>query len=353
MSSQFHSLSVLHTEDHIGGFAKSVYFEVPERLKDIFRWRAGQHLSLRFKLNDVEVRRSYSISSSPLSGDPMRITVKRITGGLVSNHINDHIKSESNVDVMPPFGSFCLDADKNHRRTHYFFGAGSGITPLYSMLHSVISSEPHSVVHLLYGNKNEKKILFKEQLASLREINPQRISVSHVLSSPPLLSSDGYWRKGKIDGAAIESFINEYPPYAQNTQYYICGPGGMNQAVESALKNLDVPGNRIHTENYGSAIEIDNSITGMAATALVTLNGESHKVAIKENQTILEAVRQSGLTPPFSCESGVCGACRATCEEGSVHMRASMALEDAEIKQGAIVTCQSLAVSDKLKIRYG
>lgn len=352
MNQQYHTLSVLGTEQHIGGLAKSVLFDVPEHLRETFAWRAGQHLSFRFIINDKEVRRSYSISSSPVSGDPMRITVKRVNSGLVSNHINDHCNVGDTFDVMPPFGSFFLDARKTNRRTHYFFGAGSGITPLFSMLQSVILNEPHSDVYLLYGNKDSKNILFKERLACLFNNNRQRHRVSHVLSSPSLFGSVDYWRKGIIDESAIDAFISEHPPYAQDAQYYICGPGSMNQVARTALKNLDVPNQRIHMESYGGTVNVDNRVKGISATAKVTLNGKTHKVFVKEDQTVLEAVKDSGLTPPYSCQSGVCGACRATCEEGSVHMRVSMALEDAEIKQGAILTCQSLASSRNLKISY-
>jgi len=352
MSKHFHSLSVLGTEEHIGGLAKSVSFDVPQHLKETYRWRAGQHLSFRFILDGKEVRRSYSISSSPVSGDPLRITVKRVKGGLVSNHINDHCQVGSVVDVMPPFGSFCLDTAINDRRTYYFFGAGSGITPLNSMLHSVLCNEPHSHIHLIYGNKNARSILFKAHLEALVELHRHRFSVSHVLSSPSMFGSLEYWRKGIVDDAAIDSFISEHPPYAQDAQYYVCGPGGMNQAVEAALKNIDVPGNRIYMESYGQAVNVNDTIKGVAATAMVELNEQSYNINIKENQTILEAARESGLSPPFSCQSGVCGACRAKCEAGSVHMRASMALEDTELKQGAILTCQSVATSRNLKIRY-
>jgi len=352
VSELFHALRVLSTKEHIDGLAKSISFDVPAHLKGLFTWRAGQHLSIRFNLNNEEVRRSYSISSSPVSGDPIRITVKRVKDGLVSNYINDHITIGDSIDVMPPFGSFCLDTAQNDRRTHYFFGAGSGITPLYSMLHSVLCHEPHSGVYLAYGNKEAKSILFKEQLAGFMELYNQRFNVSHILSSPSIFDKFDYWRKGIIDESAIESFIKKHPPYAQDAQYYICGPGAMNSTVKAALNNLDVPNDRIHIESYGAAVTVDDTIKGIAATALIKLNGKTHEVAINENQTILEAVLESDLTPPFSCQAGVCGACRAQCQDGNVHMRTSMALNDADIENATILTCQSVATSTKLTIAY-
>ena len=152
----FHPLTVSDTREELAGEAKTVMFDVPEALRDTFDWRPGQHLSCRFQVNGEEQRRSYSVSSSPFTGDPLRITVKRVKGGIISNHVNDGVQTGDVIDVMPPFGEFCLDPDASLRRTHYFFGAGSGITPLFAMLSSVMAAEPSSVAQLAYGNKTRR-----------------------------------------------------------------------------------------------------------------------------------------------------------------------------------------------------
>ena len=175
----------------------------------------------------------------------------------------------------------------------------------------------------------------------------------HVLSDPSMWASFTPWRKGIIDKAAIDALINENPPYAQDTQYYICGPGGMNKAVKAALMNLDVPADRIHMESYGGAVEVDDSIKGQAAKLQVKLDGQTYLIDMAEGQTVFEVVRNAGLSPPFSCQSGVCGACRGRLNKGTVHMRARMALEDNEMEKGVILTCQSVATSDSLSITYG
>ncbi|MEX3007780.1 2Fe-2S iron-sulfur cluster-binding protein [Hoeflea sp. TYP-13] len=352
MSREFHPLTVLDVSDEIGGMAKTVVFDMPDRLKETFAWRAGQHLSVRFVLNGKEERRSYSICSSPVSGESLRITVKRNKDGLVSNHINDTVKKGDVIDVMPPFGTFCLDAAPNLRRTHYFFGAGSGITPLFAMLHSVMCCEPHSTVHLAYGNKNAESILFRESLAELSETHAGRLGIHHVLSAPSMWSGFACWRKGTVDETAVEALITGNPPYAQDAQYYVCGPGGMNKTVRQALMSLDVPANRIHMESYCNTAEIDDTIKGVAATARITLKGKTRDIQISQDQTVLEAARRAGLVPPFSCQSGVCGACRANLKDGSVHMRARTALEDAEIDNGKVLTCQSVPTSERLSIVY-
>lgn len=356
MNPNFYSLTVSHVESLIDDQAKSVFFTVPDHLQETFLWYPGQHLTVKFNIeganNNEEARRSYSISSSPFSKDGLRITVKRVKGGLVSNHINDHIKAGDTIEVMPPFGGFKLDASQNARRTHYFFGAGSGITPLFAMLHSILLAEPHSDVHLIYGNKNDKSTIFKEALQTLLSQYPNRMTVSHVFSSPAWLSSFNYWRQGIVDEKAIIDMIKENPPYAQDTQYYVCGPGGMNTAVKQSLMSIDVPQNRIHMESYGGKVEQDDSVSGQAAQITVTLNGQQQTVAMAADQTVLSAVTAAGLNPPFSCQSGVCGACKAQLINGKVHMKARMALEDKDIKSGAILTCQSVACSDQLELIY-
>ena len=352
MSGEFHPLRVIDTRSEIGGMAKTVMLEVPTSLADVFRWRAGQHLSFRFDFDGEEVRRSYSISSSPVSGEPLRITVKRVEDGLVSNHINDTIKTGDVLQVMPPFGGFCLDAGEAQRRTHYFFGAGSGVTPLYAMIRTVLAAEPWSVCHFVYGNRDEKSILLSDELANQVAEHPDRLSLHHVLSGQSMWSGFKAWRQGKVDQEVVKALIDERPPYAQDAQYYVCGPGTMNATVRAALMALDVPADRIHMESYGGAVDADLTVEGIAATAHIHLGGDVVPVEIGADQTLLEAARSAGLKPPFSCQSGVCGACRATLRKGTVHMRARMALEDHDIERMVVLTCQSVATSPELEIAY-
>lgn len=324
-------------------------FDVPPSHRERFHWRAGQHITLRFRLQGAEVRRSYSVSATPFRGGPLRITVKRVPGGLVSNYINDHVAAGDSVKVMPPFGGFLLDPQPRARRTYYFFGAGSGITPLYAMMRSVLAAEPHSDVRLAYGNANAESTIFHKALVRLEHEFGRRFAVRHVLSAP---SSMRYWRRGRIDADSVADFITELPPYAQDTRYYICGPGGMNATVREALTSLDVPVSRIHTESYGAVEPPDHSVAGVAADCAVRLNDDTLHVPVAEGQTLLEAVRAAGGTPRYSCESGVCGACRAILREGAVHMRARMALTDAEVAGDVVLTCQALPTTPRLTVDY-
>lgn len=346
----FHPLEVADSREEIPGVARTVVFGVPGALRDAFRWLPGQHITLRFRIGGREVRRPYSVSASPDAGDPLRITVKRVAGGLVSNHVNDTLKAGSRVEVMPPFGGFTLVPDPRRRRTCYLIGAGSGITPLYAMLRSVLAAEPWSAVHLLYGNHDAASVLFAGELSRLQAEHPVRLSVSHVLSRPG--RDAACWRGGRIDAAAIEAWIAEYPPYAQDARYFVCGPGRMNGTVASALAGMDVPAGRIRMESYGKAVEVDDAVAGVASTAEIVLGNRRRDIPVAAGQTILDAARAAGLDAPYSCEAGVCGACRAELTAGSVHMRAAMALTEEERAGGAVLTCQSVATSTRVGIRF-
>ena len=351
MSGEFHRLRVIETRAETE-HATSILFEVPPELSETFRWKPGQHITLRFCLGGQEVRRPYSISDAPEAGTPLRITVKRHKGGLVSNHVNQEVAVGDIIDVMPPFGGFYLEPDPRARRTYYFFGAGSGITPLFAMIRSALTAEPYSAVRLAYGNVNADSAIFREELARMEERFGERMAVHHVLSSPSWLSSFHYWKRGRIDAKRVADFIEEHPPYAQDTRYYVCGPAGMNAAVRRTLIGMDVPNARIHMENYGAVTPPDDSVAGIAAEATVRLRGTTSSVLVSAGQTVLNAVRAANETPPYSCESGVCGACRARLRHGQVHLRARMALTDAEISKGAILTCQALPITPQLTVEY-
>lgn len=352
MSGAFYKLGVAAVANEMEGVT-SVSFDVPGALASTFGWRAGQHVTVRFDLKGAEQRRCFTISSSPHVGAPLRITVKQTKDGLVSRHINEQIKAGDEIDVLPPSGSFCLDPKEKARRTCYFFGAGSGVTPLFSMINSLLLAEPHSVAHLLLGNADENQIIFREALNALKTQFAGRLTVSHLLSNQSFWSGFKPWLSGRVDAATVEAFIAEHPPYAQDAQYYICGPGSMNQDVKAALMGIDVPPDRIHSESYGGeGAVVDDGVAGVAATARVKLAGQTREVRIAKGQTVLQALRDAGLDPPYSCQAGVCATCRAKLYKGRVHMRSRLALDDGEIEAGEILTCQSIPLTEELEVRF-
>ncbi len=344
-------VKVMKTETIIKGDAKSVYLAPLNGYFTGLNWQAGQHITLILNINGQEVRRSYSVSIPPNKAH-MRITVKRLHGGLVSNHINDHTEQGDVIAILPPYGSFVLIPDKLQRCTHYFFAAGSGITPIYAMIKHLLNTEPHSIAHLVYGNKNHKQIIFQEKLDQLLRQHPDRLTISHVLSKPSMWTGYQYWRKGRVDGGCVTAFINAFKPYAQDTRYHVCGPGQMNQTVKHALNALDVPNNRICMESYGNPQAKEVIKEGVAADIKIKLNGVHHQINVQKNQTVLQAAKQADIDPPYSCESGVCGACQAHLVEGQVQMKNNLVLSEEELNKGVILTCQSLAKSPQLTIEY-
>lgn len=368
---QFYPIPIAATHTEIDGDAKTLLFNVPAQLAEEFQWHAGQHITLSLPIDGQTVRRPYTISQSPQNGASLQITVKRVKGGLVSNHINDHIKEGDVIDIAPPTGQFLLIPVPEQSRHHYFFGAGSGITPLFAMTKAVLEAEPNSSVYLLYGNRNEQQIIFQQALSALETQYPERVTVRHVLSeqNTPATIPPKQWRQGRINPQLIAQFLADFPALSPHKYYYICGPGSMNNDVSNALSLLSIPPDSISYESFANpvntptgdgeenteatgATSITHQPTPVAANVNITLHGNTHELFVDENQTILEAMLDNGLYPPYSCQAGVCGSCQADVTDGSVHMPYQAALNDAEISAGRVLTCQALCTSDKVTITF-
>jgi ring-1,2-phenylacetyl-CoA epoxidase subunit PaaE len=346
----------------------SIVFEVPEDLKETFRYKAGQYITVRFKIGDHDVRRSYSMSSAPFEKD-LQVTVKRVEGGLVSNYILDKIEVGSIVEVMPPQGRFTAKIDDENRKTYYLFGAGSGITPLMSLIKTILEEEAQSTVFLLYGNREEEGIIFKEQLKKLEEKYAGQLVVEHTLSQPRKEKSSGIstffsksktnWRglTGRIDHRQITRFLDEHPKRYDDSSYYICGPGKMIDSVEATLLGQGIEQKRIHSERFLTATEstLGNTTTttkDSGKSVIIHLDGEEIELMVANGKTVLQALIDARYEPPYSCRSGSCAACMGKVIQGEVKMDACFALDDDEIANGYILTCQSHPVSDKVEISY-
>lgn len=353
--SKFYPLKVLEVQQETKD-SVSVSFDVPFELYETFNYKAGQYLTLKFNLNEQEVRRSYSLCSSPVLEEPLRVGVKRVKNGLVSNHINDNIKTGDTVEVMPPDGRFFADIKKDNYKTYYLFSAGSGITPILSILRTVLLTEELSYVHMIYGNSSQETLMFKEELNKLQEEYPERLILVHSLSKPTSSwfssKSDFEFRKGRVDTEAVNWFINEYPPYAQNVEYYICGPGKMIENTKQALKNIDVPDNRIFIESFGGGEEKNTSESVANAKLIAHLDDERIELEIKKGKTVLRTLLDADYDPPYSCEGGVCSSCVCKLNKGEVFMKKNMALSEEEVKDGYILSCQSIALTDSVEVEF-
>ena len=355
MTSSFHKLKVIALDKPIKD-ATTITFDVSEHLRENFYFKPGQYLNIDFLVDGRKARRSYSINSCQIANEPLQVTVKRVENGLVSNFVQDQLRIGDKLEVMTPDGRFCVDLDKENYKTYFLFAAGSGITPVFSILKSVLVAEPNSRVHLFYGNQNQDTIIFKDELEDLSNEYTERLNIVHILSEPKIWTTWKSWKgkTGIIDSAGVEDLITANPPVAQSTEYFICGPGNMNTSVSDTLHSLGIPKELIHIEQFNA--EIDDSSNEIKAfpNARLTahLYNRQFELEVTEGKTILQTLQDAKVDPPYSCESGICSTCFATVLKGTAKMKANMILEDEEIEDGKILTCQAIPTSEIIEVKY-
>lgn len=322
----------------------------------------GQFLTLILPINGTKVRRSYSLSSIPAEGPRLSVTVKRVKEGLVSNYLCSQLQPGDPVEVMEPMGHFTVETDPSNSRTVYLFGAGSGISPLMSMAKAVLRDEPGSQVVLIYGNRNEDSIIFKNTLDQMVVSSGERFVVEHVLSQPRP-SWTGF--TGRLNQSMILNILeklNLTPLIDQ--QYYLCGPEGMMQEVKESLKILGIPAARIHKETFVHTLqdlppqtgEVEAAMGNETITAqLVTIQyeGAEYQVEVSPEQTILEAALDQDVDLPYSCQSGLCTACRGRCLSGKVQLDEQDGLSDSELDEGYVLTCVGHPLTKNVVIEIG
>ena len=322
----------------------SIVFDISQA----FNWTPGQHIQLKLNIKGEEYVRNYSISSQ--IDTPLQITVKAVKNGIVSNYINKQVRVGDTLQISNANGHFTHSANPKCRQSYYFFAAGSGITPIYCMINHILATEPHSFVYLLYGNKDVKSTIFKEKLDKLLDNYQHQFVLKECLSAPSWFKTSP-WHTGRMDAKAVTRFIKQKPPYAQSCQYFICGPGEFIPNIKQALNEIDVPNSRIHTE-YFAASELEYDVASMNAELTVLFAEKTHKIKVTSKQTILEAMKTANLEVPYSCESGVCGTCKCTINQGTIEMAHNSVLQSKELKQGKILACQAYPTSEYIKISY-
>jgi len=355
MAEHFHALRVAEIVPETSE-ANSIRFEIPAELRERFAFRAGQHLTLRATINGEEVRRNYSLCTHPADGDWM-VTVKRIGGGLFSNWVGDTLKAGDTVDVMPPHGSFTCEFDVSKSRHLVGIAGGSGITPVMSLVRTLLADEPNSHFTLFYGNRDSSSVIFLEALAGLKDRYLGRLEIYHFLDAE---EQDIELFNGMLTRERLEEAIPALVPDAAEVDgWFICGPGPMMDAAEGVLLDRNVPKDRIHIERFTADRPPEAVAKEMAqlqtqaegVTVAVTLDGRTRRVPFTQGN-ILDSARVSGLPAPFACKAGVCATCRAKVTKGKVEMAVHYGLTDEEVAEGYVLTCQSVPLGDGVAVDY-
>lgn len=336
--------------------AVAITFAVPPELQQVFRFAPGQHLTLRTRIDGHEVRRSYSVCAGTHEAR-LRIAVKRNPGGFFSNWANDVLGPGDTLEVLPPLGHFHVPLDPSHRKHYLAFAAGSGITPVLSVVASTLATEPHSSFTLVYGNRASSTVMFREELAALKDMHLDRFNLVHVLSRE---AQDIPLFHGRIDGDKVNALIAQWIPIGDIDTTFICGPEGMMQAVSDTLVAAGFPQARIRVERFATSVpkreHLPHALPVAASSdceVTVVLDGTTRVFHLdKAHESILEAGLKAGVELPYSCKSGVCSTCRAKLVHGEVDMDANYALEDYEVARGFVLTCQSYPVTDAVTVDY-
>jgi len=322
------------------------------------KYLPGQYLTMILSLDGEEVRRSYSLSSSPHIDQELSVTVKKIDNGKVSLFLVDQLKPGDEMKIMEPKGSFTTEFKEENERKFVLFAGGSGITPLMSILKSALVTEPKSNIQLIYQNRNENSIIYKELLADLKNKYPDRLSITHVLSQP---STDWDGLKGRLSKEQIVDIFDQSQIIPDRVSVFTCGPHGMMEIVDSALDLLNVDKKNRHKESFYSSgssskkttepAEEENS--NLESMVTIVLDNEEHEVMVNSNEFILETALDADINMPFSCQSGICTSCRGKLLSGKVKMEEPEGLSDEELEDGYILTCVSHPVSKDIKIEMG
>ncbi len=345
---------------------KEVVRETPDAIRIVFEqpqpvitFRSGQFLTLIKTIGEKEVRRAYSICSSPyVEQDTIEVSVKRVENGLMSNHLNDTLKAGETIKVMEPMGNFTTEFKADQKRHLIMFAGGSGITPMMSIIKSLLVQEPESIVSLVYCNRNVESIIFKSELENLQTKYEGRLRVIHVLDNAPM-NWQGY--SGLLNHDMLVKLFERIPNWGlDSTTYLMCGPEGMMNNVTTLLEGQGIPKNKTFKESFVSGtINKEEKVVAASSDAIISrvvtvvYDGQDHKFTVKPDSTILETALDLGIDLPFSCQSGLCTACRGKLISGRVKLDEEEGLSDSELAEGYVLTCVGHPLTDDVKIQIG
>ena len=346
-------ISALHRDTRD---AALITFEIPASLASEFIYQPGQHLTLRADIQGEEVRRSYSICSA-VQDDALRIAIKKVSDGVFSTWATSSLEVGSVIDVMPPTGNFHLPFDASSQRRYLAVAAGSGITPIFSIIKSTLLAEPQSSFTLIYGNRASSTVMLRDDIANLKDQFLDRLSVIHVLSRE---KQDIDLFNGRIDAEKFNHLAAQWISLADIDHAFICGPQTMMVQVSECLKSFGMSSDHVHMELFGVAgaqntrkRSVDPSVSAEVCEVTVIVDGNHQSFTMRrDQQSVLDAGLEQGIDLRYACKGGVCSTCRCKVVQGSVDMDVNYALEDYEIAHGFILSCQAFPFSATLVIDF-
>jgi ring-1,2-phenylacetyl-CoA epoxidase subunit PaaE len=335
----------------------SIAFDVPASLQGEYKYIQGQYLTLKLKVNGQELRRSYSLCSSPSADKEWRIAIKKVKDGKGSIYLNEKVKTGDQMEVMTPMGNFHTPVFSTNKKRYVLFAGGSGITPMLSIVKTILREEPSSSLHLFYGNRDEASTIFKKTLDDLASSNSGRFTLTHILEHGSASADPLY--AGMLTKEKTSTLLTKHNQVTGD-EFFICGPGPMMENVKQALKDLKVDDKKVHIEYFTAVLDAVNkaeaiNAPGSAMTSKVTviMDGKETEFDLSsEGAVILDAALDEGVDVPYACKGAVCCTCRAKLIEGKVRMDNNYALTDNEVKEGYILTCQSHPLTEKVVVDY-
>ena len=332
--------------------------EPPADAADAFSFIQGQYLTFRREFDGEEMRRSYSICAG-IDDGVLRVGIKKVDGGWFSSWANDELQLGEVIDAMKPMGNFHSPLMPDESRRYLGFAGGSGITPMISLIKTILKAEPKSTFSLIYGNRSTSAIMFREELEDLKNTYMGRLDITHILESE---AADIELFSGRLDQGKCDALFSRWIDVQGADQAYICGPEPMMLAVSDALKRHGMEDRNIKFELFSSAkpgkrkqtaAQAEGAASGASCQATIILDGAAREVSLaRGEETVLEAALAANVGAPYACKAGVCSTCRAKLVEGKVEMEANFALEDYEVERGYILTCQSHPLTDKVVVDY-
>ncbi len=346
--SAFHILSIKKVTPETRN-SVSITFNIPNSLKDRFTFVPGQYITVQKELNGTEIRRDYSICSS-LNSDEIKIGVKAVAGGIFSQFATTKLKAGDELAITIPQGRFNLNPDSNNAKNYMAFAAGSGITPILSMITSVLEIEQRSTFILIYGNKTVNDVMFRDDIDALISTYKDRFDVHYIFSK----SSHDAHLSGRIDASVVDKMMSTYKG-TEFADYYLCGPEAMINVVKETVVKTGVDTNNIHFELFTTSTEISpeesESLEGESEVTIL-LDDEEETFIMSRKSTILEQALLKGVDAPYSCQGGICSSCLAKVTEGKATMDKNSILSDEEVNEGLILTCQAHPTTTKITVDY-